>query len=256
VLAAVIFVLVFLVKNFLSDRDLKPQHTALLAILLSVLVLDLPFLLSYNVQERFFLPIFPLLAILASFFAQEILAYTHSKSSQIYANIIIISIALVILFSFLRVLSVSLLLTNDSRILAGDYINKLPVGKSIEYTLYPPTIPRENFSSAHNYPLILIKFPGIEIPTGKYYDYNVGEEGIEDRQPEYLIVDSFTVDRFEDSYICDLHRVDCEFFTRLRDGKTNYQLIAEFIYKLPGYLPNPRISFVNPDIFVYERLSD
>jgi hypothetical protein len=256
VLAALVYVVILLFKEFASNRDLKPEHNALLSIVVALIALDLPILLSYNVQPRFFLPMLPLFAVLASLLALELIAYVQLKGYRFLAYVITGAIVLLITYSSLRVLSVSLLLTNDSRIAASDFVHNLPLGSTIEYTIYPPSIPRENFSNSHNFPLVFIKVPDQILPTSKHYEFNVGEVGIEDRQPDYLIVDSFTVDRFKNVYICDLHRLDCDFFNRLKDGKTNYQLIAGFEYRLPDSLPDLKVSFVNPDLYVYQRLID
>jgi hypothetical protein len=236
---------------------LAPQRTALLGIMLALIALNIPILLSYNVQERFFLPMMPLFAVLAGLFAHDLVAFTQRRGFQGISYTIIGIISLLILFSFLRVVSVSILLTHDSRIMASEFVQKLPLGSTIEYTLYPPAIPRENFSGkTNNYPLIFIKFADQEVPAGNEFKFNTGERGIEQRQPDYLIVDSFTVNRFDDTHICELHREDCVFFSRLRDAQTNYRLIAAFEYDLPAILPNPKASFVNPDIYIYQRHND
>ena len=49
--------------------------------------------------------------------------------------------------------------------------------------------------------------------------------------------------------------VECDFFKQLADGQSeHYKLIAEFSYKLPRFLPQLEVSFVNPEIRVYERI--
>jgi hypothetical protein len=67
------------------------------------------------------------------------------------------------------------------------------------------------------------------------------------------VIDSFTYDRFADENTCKLLPADCDFFARLRAGETNYVLIKEFRYKLPGFLPDPKVIFLNPDLEVYQR---
>ena len=256
IIIAVIYVLILLFRDFFSSRDLKPPRIALLAMFLVLVALDIPILLSYNVQRRFFLPMLPIFAIFASLFAQDMLSRVQAKGYRAIIFLTTGGLGLMIGYAFLRVLAISLLLVNDARIEASEYMHRLSHDNTIEYTLYPPSIPRENFSNAHNYPLVFIKYPDQVLPTSKHYEFNVGEVGIEERQPDYLVVDNFTVDRFEKSHICDLHQPDCNFFRHLKDGETAYKLIATFKYRLPNFLPKPQISFVNPDIYVYQRRTE
>lgn len=118
------------------------------------------------------------------------------------------------------------------------------------YTLH--TLPKDHFSKAHSYPLVFLKFPDQEIPESPFYEYNVGEAGVKKRQPDYLILDSFSYNRFDDSYTCSLHPADCEYFKRLRSDQTNYKLLKTFSYDLPKYLPDPQVSFLNPDLELYK----
>ena len=89
----------------------------------------------------------------------------------------------------------------------------------------------------------------------KNYMYNIGEEGLDDRQTTYLVIDSFTSDKFDSSYTCELMQVECDFFNQLATGESaHYKLIADFSYHLPPFLPQLEISFVNPQIRIYERI--
>ena len=92
-------------------------------------------------------------------------------------------------------------------------------------------------------------------PPGKgYKKYNEGEAGLLSRGTDYLVVDNFTYDRFFTTpYYCETNPVECDFFQRLLAGESSYRLIAEFKYELPKFLPQMKISFVNPEIRVYER---
>jgi hypothetical protein len=132
----------------------------------------------------------------------------------------------------------------------------LPTGTHIEYTLYPPSVDKEQFEIAFNYPIFFFKFPGQEPPADKAYEWNVGEEGVEERKPDYIVIDSFTYSRFADEFTCQLHQIECDFFTRLLNGETNYALMVAFEYRLPAFLPDVISGFLNPDIRIYARNSE
>jgi hypothetical protein len=154
----------------------------------------------------------------------------------------------------MRVLSTDLLIKNDSRELAKPFLSTLPSGSTVEYTAYAPNFENEKrFSSFFQYPLFILKYEGQELPKGSGFEYNTGEAGIEDRKPDYLIISSFTYGRFKNEYTCQKHQADCDFFNNLLAGKTNYREIAAFKYELPPYLPKVGLSFINPEIRVYER---
>jgi hypothetical protein len=243
------------VKYYRRNQDLGNQEAARLAILISIVVLDIPILLSYNVQQRFFLPLAPMLAVLAALLVQDLVVYARARQNRILEYVVISATVLVIVFSGLRVISVSLLLNNDARNAASEYLPTLPKKTRIEYTLYPPTFPEDHFASVKSYPLVFLKYPGQEVPESRHYELNIGEVGVEERQPDFLVVDSFTADRFEDEYTCSLHPADCAFFERLENGETHYELIATFEYALPGWLPEPHLAFVNPSLYLYQRVS-
>jgi predicted MPP superfamily phosphohydrolase len=48
-------------------------------LLLTVLIFDLPFMISINYIERHFIPFVPFLAILGAFFIDEVLAFANSR---------------------------------------------------------------------------------------------------------------------------------------------------------------------------------
>jgi hypothetical protein len=98
----------------------------------------------------------------------------------------------------------------------------------------------------------MIKYPGETVPTHKSYEYNQGEAGLYQREVDYLVVDSFTYDRFDDEYICQTNPVECDFFKQLLTGETDLHLLASFEYRLPSFLPQISLATVNPDIKVYE----
>lgn len=84
-------------------------------------------------------------------------------------------------------------------------------------------------------------------------DVDQGEEGIETRRPDYLVIDSFTYERYQDEEICQTTAKDCAFFRNLLDGKTQYQLLKTFHYEIPRFLPQVETAFLNPVIKIYER---
>src|SRR5258706_4815657 len=209
---------------------------------------------SYNYQPRFFLPIMPLLAITAAFFVEFL--YMYAKQRDVwFVRLLNIGLPLIILYSFARNISVMLLFINDARFLASAYINSLPADTTLEYTLYPPSISSKHFKHKQNYPIYFVKVPGDPIPTSKSYVFNVGEIGLDERETNYFVTDSFTYDRFADPYICASMQAECDFFKQLNTGQSNhYKIIAEFSYSPPRYLPQITVQFVNPTIRVYERI--
>lgn len=243
-------------KIFLSWRanNLKEESHRIL-LLLAVLIIDLPIAVSYNFPVRFFLPLMPLLSILSALFIRDLYALARRRVQPGYTRGIGIALALVVLYSFGRVISVMLLFVHDSRIPATAYIASLPAGTSLESTFYSPSIPPNHFEREHNYPLFFPKSPDDALPTNKNYEYNAAESGLEERGTDYVVIDGFTQSKFEDPYICALVQNECDFFQRLATGASeHYQLLTEFSYRLPAYLPQIKVDFVNPTIRVYERI--
>jgi hypothetical protein len=241
-------------KTLNINTKLDPPASFMSILVLAILAMDLPIMSSYNYQLRFFLPLMPLLAITAAFFGQAIYEYGKEKNIW-FTRSLTTALALLVLYSFARNISVMLLFMNDARFPASTYINSLPKGTTIEYTLYPPTIPNKHFKHKQDYPIYFVKVPGDPIPTSKSYVFNVGEIGLDERQTDYFVTDNFTYDRFSDPYICDNMQVECDFFKQLNTGQSNhYKLIAEFSYSLPRYLPQITVQFVNPVIRVFERI--
>jgi dolichyl-phosphate-mannose-protein mannosyltransferase len=235
-------------KSLLAER-----YRALL--ILSILVLDLPIMASYNYPTRFFLPLMPFFAILSALFVSDLYALTKQNTNSLHPKLIGAGLSLILLFSLARLISVMLLFINDARIPAGKFLTSLPTDTSLEHTEYPPTIPAEHFDREHNYPIHFLNTPDEVMPTNKNYLYNVGEVGLDDRQTKYLVVDSFTADKFDQTYTCEIMPVECNFFKQLAEGRSkHYKLIADFSYELPRFLPQLEVSFVNPEIRVYERI--
>lgn len=240
---------------YLKQTENKSQANFLLILLLSILALDLPIMFSYNYPTRFFLPMMPIFAVLAALFIKDIYEFAHRKGNPYSQRLLNAALAVLILFSFARNLSVMLLFLNDARIPASAFVRTLPPDTSLEHTLYPPTIPANHFEREHNYPIHFIKVLGGGVPTSSRYVFNAGETGLDERLTDFLITDSFTWSRFGDPYICETMQVECEFFKQLETGQSNhYRLISEFTYSLPSYLPQMKIAFVNPGIRIYERI--
>jgi 4-amino-4-deoxy-L-arabinose transferase-like glycosyltransferase len=243
-------------QAYRSQNENRDSRAALLAILvLSILALDLPITISYNYPTRFFLPMLPIFAILGALFIEDLYRQIKLQRNIQSQRGLTFALAVIILFSFARNISVMLLFLHDARLPASEFINHLPRGTSLEHTFYPPAIPPGHFEREHNYPIFFRKTPGETAPTNKNYVYNAGEAGLDDRLTDYLVVDNFTIDRLSDPYICQSMPVECEFFKQLAAGRSDhYKLLTEFSYSLPPYLPPLEISFVNPKISVYERI--
>jgi len=224
-------------------------------LLITILVLDLPIIASYNYPTRFFLPLMPFFAILSALFIRDLYSLAKQGTNSLYPKLIGAGLTLLLLFSIARSVSVMFLFINDSRIPATEYVASLPIDTSLEHTEYPPTIPANHFEREHNYPIYFRNTPDEPILTSKNYVYNIGEAGLNNRQTKYLVIDSFTSNKFNSSYTCELMQVECDFFKQLAAGESaHYKLIADFTYKLPPFLPKLEITFVNPEIRIYERV--
>lgn len=230
---------------------------SVLPLLLAILVFDLPIMISYNYQTRFFIPLMPFFAVLTALFFEDMQTFLMRSNRKKYQILLPIALSLIIAFSFSRVLSVRLLLKNDPRIAASEFIATLPAGTKLEYTMYPPDIATDHFEAEFSYPIFFTKFEGQEVPEvgrgNPYKKYNEGEAGLLNRGTDYLVVDSFTYRRCENEAIYNTNPVECAFFEQLLTGETSYKMIAEFTYTLPPYLPQIRISFVNPEIQVFQK---
>ena len=166
-----------------QNHSAQNRFRALL--LLSILVIDLPIMASYNYPTRFFLPLMPFFAILSALFISDIYALAdltigNQKSKIVnstYPKLIGAGLSLILVFSLARLISVMLLFMNDARIPAGKFLASFPTGTSLEHTEYPPTIPAGHFDREHNYPIHFQNTPDEPIPTNKNYLYNIGEVG-------------------------------------------------------------------------------
>jgi hypothetical protein len=240
-------------RNKSFDQDSRAGAFAVL--LLALFALDLPMLVSYNYQFRYFLTILPILAIFSAFMVERIFSWAAASGKSLYPNLVIAGVVLIALYSFARLASLALLFLNDARFPASDFVQTLPAGTSLEHTNYAPNIPLEHFEREHNYPIYFIRNTSDEVPVSDRYTFNAGEAGLDERETDYFIVDSFTESKFEDPYTCSIMPVECRFFEQLAGGGSDhYKLIAEFSYHLPAYLPQIRAEYVNPAIRIYERI--
>ncbi len=237
-----------------TQQSEDPQKKPFAILLLAILVLDLPMMVSYNYQLRYFLTLMPFLAILTAFFLADLHARAKATGKTIYPLAVTLTAAGIVLYSLARLFSLMLLVINDARIPASAFMDTLPAGTSLEHTYYPPTLPSERFTREHNYPIYFIK--GNEpLPESDKFAYNAGEAGLVDRQTDYFVVDSFTADKFNDPHYCETMPLECGFFKQLETGRSSrYKLLAEFEYTLPPYLPQIRFEFINPAIRIYERI--
>ncbi len=224
-------------------------------LVLALFVLDLPMMVSYNYQFRYFLTILPILAVFSGFFTEWMYLRASQAGGPLYSRLVVAGLALVVLFSFARLIGVALLFMNDSRTAAGAFLQTLPAGTSLEHTNYAPRIPTGMFAREFNYPIYFLRNVDDQVPTSKKYIFNAGEAGLDERQTTYLLTDSFTADKFNDPYTCSLMQVECDFFKQLATGQSrHYRLIKEFSYRLPAFLPQIHVEYVNPTIRVYERI--
>ncbi len=235
----------------------EKQSQGILILLAAVIIFDMPFLVSVNYVMRFFIPFVPFLSILGALCAHEIIELTKARGWKFAPAVIALILTAGILYSALRLVGIALLFTHDARIPASAYIADLRgYKKTIEYTLYPPIVSKKQFyGAARNYPIYFVKYPGEIAPTGGRVKYNQGEAGLLERDVDYLVIDSFTYDRFYNDAICATNPVECDFFKRLLAGEvTTFRLMKEFTYFLPPYLPNVSVLTVNPEIKIYERI--
>jgi hypothetical protein len=255
-LAVIWFVITFILARMNASAQGTPKSQIILILFASLLFFDMPFLFSVHYLPRHFIPFVPILSILAALFVEEFIAFASEKGWRLAPAFIVAVLFLGISYSFLRLISMALLFANDARMPAGEYIAHLPGdGKTIEYTLYPPVVDRAQFEKARNYPIYFVKYPGETVPTGGRFEYNQGEQGLIDRDVDYLVIDTLTYSRLYTDSICKTNPVECDFFKRLVAGQIpSFRLIKEFVYQLPPYLPALSVTSVNPEIRIYERI--
>lgn len=254
---AVIWFISRIILDRVNGRSIDTEKGKAIQILLvSLLFFDMPFLFSVHYLPRHFIPFVPFLSVLAALSIAEIVDFSRTRNWNFVPTAITVVLFFGISYSFLRLTSTALLFMNDARMPASEFIAQLPgKDKTIEYTLYPPIIDKSQFAKAHNYPIYFVKYPGEVVPTGGRFEYNQGEQGLIDRNVDYLVIDTSTYSRFYTNSICVTNPVECDFFKRLVAGEiTSFRLIKEFKYRLPSYLPSLSETSVNPDIRIYERV--
>jgi len=235
----------------------EKRAQAISILVMAVIIFDLPFLVSVNYVMRFFIPFVPFLSILGALFVREMIDLANNKGLNFVPSVVAIVLVVGISYSMLRLVSIALLFINDARIPASEYIATIRGYKNtIEYTLYPPIVNKKQFyGAARNYPIYFLKYPNEVMPTGGKVKYNQGEQGLIEREVDYLVIDTFTYSRFYNDLICETNPVECDFFKKLLAGEiSSFRLVKEFTYSLPPYLPNVSVLTVNPEIRIYERV--
>ena len=208
----------------------EKQGQAIMILAATVLLFDLPFMVSVNYIPRYFIPFVPFLSILGALFVKEIIDLAKNKGWNYVPTVVAILLVVGISYSMLRLASTALLFMNDARMPASEFVANLPgENKVIEYTLYPPIVNKQQFSKAYNYPIFFFKYPDDVVPTGGRYEYNQGEDGLLDRETDYLVIDTLTYSRLYTDSICETNPVECDFFKRLLAGDvTTFRLMKEF----------------------------
>ena len=245
-------VLIFLVLSRRIKYDNR-RISNMMIVFGSILALDLPILISYNVQPRFFLPMYPLFSVIGALLATGLLESVRSSKYEKTIPVVYLLMILFVSTSLMRQMSVVMTIKNDARITAGEFIDTLPAGSSFEITWYTPNVDEEKYKVSQ-YPLYFLKHEGEELPIDSRFEYNMGESGIEERKPDYLVISSYIYNRFDNEQICLQYPAECDFFVRLQSGDTNYKDIGTYEYTLPKILPQLDLVFINPDILVYERI--
>lgn len=239
----------------LQMEDMLAQASMIL--IATVLLFDLPFMVSINYIPRYFIPFVPFLSILSALFVNEIIELAKNMGWRFVPAVVSLLLVVGISFSVMRLVGIALLFMNDARIPASEYIASLRgYQKTIEYTLYPPIVDKKQFyGAARNYPIYFVKYPDDVVPTGGRFEYNQGEQGLMDRNVDYFVIDSFTYSRLYTDSICATNLVECDFFKRLLAGEiTSLRLVKQFTYSLPPYLPQLEVRSVNPEVRIYERV--
>jgi len=244
-------------RLFLRAGGLPPieekRRRASWVLLFTLIVFDLPYLISINYIPRHFIPFTPFMALLSVLFVEDVFAALPRLSWR-YAFALFLAAG--VFYSALRLASVALLFLHDARIPASAYIESIAdKNKIIEYTLYPPNVERKKFKKAYNYPIYFVKYQTDVVPSGGRYEYNSGEAGLLKRETDYLVIDSLTYARFATPSVCATNPLECDLFQKLlADESSSFRLIKTFSYSLPPYLPSVSIAAVNPQIKIYQRV--
>jgi len=246
-LAALVWVVVRLVQGY-REKKWGQKDSQVLILILFITLMDFPILFSYNYQGRFFLPMLPPLAVLIVLMIRDLSNLGRNWVARVawaYAT-------LVVIVGFMRVGSVVLLFMNDARIPASAYTSTFLEKARVEVTLYPPNMAEGKKLRVRDYPIYIVKY--IEQKPAPESGFNLGEQGLIQRNVDYLILDSFTYERFSDPFICENNQVECDFFDDLFSRRSTYKLLEAFpAYELPWYMPQIQLDFVNPGIMIFQR---
>lgn len=249
-IAALVWVVIRLIQAY-REKKWEREHSQVLILLVFIALMDFPILFSYNYQGRFFLMLLPPLTVLIAIMFRDV-----SKEYRIgVVRAAWIFVSLVIMVGFMRVGSTMLLFLNDARIPASAYTSTFREKAKVEVTLYPPNMAEDKKLKVRDYPIYIVKF--IEQKPPPESGFNLGEQGLIQRNVDYLILDSFTYERFRDPFICENNQVECDFFDDLFNGRSSYKLLKEFpAYELPWYMPQIRLNFVNPGIRIFQKSTE
>jgi hypothetical protein len=128
-------------------------------------------------------------------------------------------------------------------------LNGLPENTTIESVMYPPNVPAARYRSAY-YPFRFRIFHSDPVPGG----HNIGCLGLEQRRPDYLILDGFT---YTLNCIPDkrkqLYGEDYRCWKNIMDGATRYSRFRTFSYNPPDWFPKVKVGFANPVIWIFRR---
>ena len=178
-LLALVFFFIGLTKKATTKISFKGNELGGLSIVLvAILALDLPILTSYNVQLRFFIPMLPLVAAFCLKMIDWTFGWLKQEPQPRLTAALTLLLLLVFISSALRVASITLAIKNDSRIAAGKFLETLPAGKTLEFSLYTPNFHYTQLK-VEQYPLYFLKFEKEELPEDSRFVYNDGENGVE-----------------------------------------------------------------------------
>jgi hypothetical protein len=120
------------IKAYREHTTEQPQVKSFTVLLIAILALDLPMMISYNYQLRYFLTLMPFLAILTAFFIKYIYNKARKTNNKAYPIAVSVTVSAIILYSLARIISLMLLVMHDARVPASAFMDTLPAGSSLE----------------------------------------------------------------------------------------------------------------------------
>jgi hypothetical protein len=246
-----VFWLLLIAYRVFRHRNLSELTSSTAIVLLGLACVDFPLNFSHIYPTRYLLPLLPFFCVLVS----ASLEYCRKAfiRGPALSFLFAVPVLAIIAWSFLRVAGVVMLFKNDARNAAGRFLSDgLPENATIESVMYPPNFPSVRYQS-RNYPFRFRVFHSEIIPDG----YNTGCSGLEQRKPDYFILDGFTY-----TLNCipekksQLNSEDCKCWKNIMDNKTDYSLLRTFSYTLPDYFPEVEADFANPVIWIFKRSPD